>query len=114
MKTNGQGGGNGFFSNSKGSKLRPNARSDLTKLKPLTLYGWEGAQYVTPVRQTLSELGLAHIFVNCANGSQNREALMKRNKDKIFQVPYLIDPNTGIEMFESVEMIKYLEQVYTV
>lgn len=61
------GGGSG-----KGSKLRANARTDITRLKPITLYGWEGAQYVKTVRETLSELGLAHIFVNVANGSQNR------------------------------------------
>ena len=30
-----------------------------------------------------------------------------------FQVPYISDPNTGVDMFESQEIIKYLEQVYT-
>eukprot|EP00959_Pyramimonas_sp_CCMP1952_P437211 9154215-Pyramimonas_sp.AAC.1 len=29
-------------------------------------------------------------------------------------VPYLVDPNTGIEMFESCEIVEYLEEVYTV
>ena len=28
------------------------------------------------------------------------------------QVPYLIDPNTGTEMFESADIIRYLEQTY--
>jgi glutathione S-transferase len=31
-----------------------------------------------------------------------------------FQVPYLVDPNTGTELFESTAIVKYLEQVYTV
>jgi glutathione S-transferase len=31
-----------------------------------------------------------------------------------FQVPYLVDPNTGVEMYESEEIVKYLEEVYTV
>ena len=56
----------------KGSKPNPNARPDNNKMKPLTLYGWEGAKYVTPVRETLCELSLAHVFVNCAPGSANR------------------------------------------
>lgn len=28
------------------------------------------------------------------------------------QVPYLEDPNTGVEMFESAEIIEYLKQTY--
>ena len=28
------------------------------------------------------------------------------------QVPYLVDPNTGIEMFESTDIIAYLEATY--
>lgn len=65
--------GMGGSSNSgKGSKIRPDARRDITKLKPITLFGVEGAPFVKPVRETLNELGLAHIFVNVANGSQNR------------------------------------------
>ena len=31
-----------------------------------------------------------------------------------FQVPYLVDPNTGVALFESIEIIEYLEAVYTV
>ena len=30
-----------------------------------------------------------------------------------FQVPFLVDPNTGVELFESPEILDYLEQVYT-
>ena len=41
-------------------------------MKPIVLYGWEGAPYVTDVRRTLDELGLAHVLVNCAKGSGNR------------------------------------------
>lgn len=34
-------------------------------------------------------------------------------KTGLFQVPYIIDPNTGVEMFESQQIVKYLETVYT-
>jgi glutathione S-transferase len=28
------------------------------------------------------------------------------------QLPYLVDPNTGVSMFESAEIVKYLKQQY--
>jgi len=31
-----------------------------------------------------------------------------------FQVPFLVDPNTGVEMYESAEICEYLEAVYTI
>jgi glutathione S-transferase len=36
--------------------------------------------------------------------------------DKVgrFQVPFLVDANTGVELFEGAEIVKYLETVYTV
>lgn len=30
----------------------------------------------------------------------------------VWQVPYLEDPNTGIQMFESAEIIEYLRATY--
>jgi glutathione S-transferase len=27
-------------------------------------------------------------------------------------VPYLVDPNTGVEMFESADIVRYLEETY--
>ena len=55
-----------------GNKIRPNIRVDNLKMKPIVIYGWEGAQYVKVVRECLNELGLSHTFINCANGSLNR------------------------------------------
>ncbi len=93
------------------SKLLPNARNDVFDLKPLTLWGYEGSPFVKIVRETLNSLGLSHILINCARGSANREKLYQITKR--FQVPYLQDPNTGIDMFESPEIVKYLKSVYT-
>ncbi|EYT44070.1 glutathione S-transferase, N-terminal domain protein, partial [Acinetobacter sp. 478810] len=28
------------------------------------------------------------------------------------QVPYLVDPNTGVKMFESAQIVKYLKKQY--
>lgn len=58
---------------SKGARLRANARPDNNvNIRPLTLYGWEGAPFVTPVRELLCELSIPHVLVNCAAGSANR------------------------------------------
>lgn len=97
----------------KGAKVKKNARNDNMRMKPITIFGWEGCKTVTPVRKTLNELGLAHIFINCNQGSANRKLLEKRTKG-VFQVPYIIDPNTGVEMFESKEICQYLDSTYTV
>jgi glutathione S-transferase len=58
------------------------------------------------------QLGLPHIFINVASGSANRASLER--KKGLFQVPFISDPNTSVEMFESAEIVKYLEQVYTI
>lgn len=93
------------------SYLFPNARADFQSMQPLKLWGYEGSPFVRPVRETLSSLGLAHVFVNCARGSSNRDKLFELTGR--FQVPFLQDPNTGVEMFESGEIVKYLMAMYT-
>ena len=65
-----------------------------------------------PVREKLCALGLPHVMVNCARGSARRASLAART-GRQFQVPYLVDPNTGVELHESVEIRRYLDQVYT-
>jgi hypothetical protein len=55
---------------------------------------------------------LPHVVVSCSRGSRNRNEMIKRVGR--FQVPFLVDDNTGVEMFEGAEIVKYLEAVYTV
>ena len=69
--------------------------------------------FVRPVREKLCSLCLPHVIVPTARGSANRDRLIQRT-GKQFQVPYLVDPNTGVELFESPEILEYLESVYTV
>lgn len=96
-----------------GKKIRANARPDFLKIKPITLYGWEGAPFYKPVRETLNNLGLSHIIINCANGSKRRSAVTSKSGGP-FSVPFIVDPNTGVELFESKEIVRYLEATYTV
>lgn len=92
--------------------LQVDARADNHLMKPLTLYGHEGSPFVHPCREKLCALGLPHTVVPCARGSANRAALTART-GRQFQVPHLVDPNTGVEMSESIEIRMYLDRVYT-
>uniref|UniRef100_A0A7S1N935 GST N-terminal domain-containing protein n=1 Tax=Eutreptiella gymnastica TaxID=73025 RepID=A0A7S1N935_9EUGL len=78
--------------------------------KPLELWAYEPSPFSVIARETLSELELPHILHPCARGSANRDALVARAGR--FQVPYLEDPNTGVKMFESTAIAKYLYDVY--
>lgn len=94
------------------AKLQVDARADNARMQPLTLYGYEASPFVHPVREKLSALGLPHTMVNCARGSANRAKLIART-GRQFQVPYLVDPNTGVALFESIEIRVYLDRTYT-
>lgn len=95
-----------------GSKRQENARPDNEQMIPLELWGYECSPFVKPVRGKLCSLALPHKMISCSRGSKNRDLLFE--KTGRFQVPYLVDPNTGIEMFESAEICQYLDDVYTV
>ncbi|CAN6867100.1 unnamed protein product [Brassica oleracea] len=78
--------------------------------KPLVFWAYEGSPFCKIVREVLVELELPHIQRSCARGSPKRHELLQ--KAGHFQVPYLEDPNTGVNMFESAEIIEYLKQTY--
>ncbi|KAF2536132.1 hypothetical protein F2Q70_00006753 [Brassica cretica] len=78
--------------------------------KPLVFWAYEGSPFCKIVREVLVELELPHIQRSCARGSPKRHELLQ--KAGHFQVPYLEDPNTGVNMFESAEIIDYLKQTY--
>jgi len=80
------------------------------QLQPLTLYNMEGSPYCRKVREALSELDLDTVIRNLPKGSPKRAALVQRAGK--MQVPYLIDANTGREMYESDDILAYLEATY--
>ncbi|KAJ3691631.1 hypothetical protein LUZ61_020795 [Rhynchospora tenuis] len=85
-----------------------------SKLPPLPLEVWsyEASPFCKIVREVLVELELPHLLHNCARGSPKRQILFE--KIGHFQVPFLEDPNTGIKMFESAEIIEYLKATYAI
>ncbi|KAH9738193.1 Thioredoxin family protein [Citrus sinensis] len=78
--------------------------------KPLEVWAYEGSPFCKVVREVLVELELPHLQRSCARGSPKRQILIE--KAKHFQVPYLEDPNTGVQMFESADIVEYLRATY--
>ena len=99
--------------------------------QPLVLYSFESSPFSRLVRERLCELELPYILRNTGKASmkdlgppvvrkvlfpdlpvsgRNRIELMERT-GKV-QLPYLIDPNTNTEMFESEEIMDYLQATY--
>lgn len=77
----------------------------------LELYNFEASPYCRKVREALCELNLDYKVNNVAKRSARRPQLVARGGKMM--VPYLIDPNTGIEMYESDDIIAYLQQTYS-
>ncbi|CAN1277368.1 hypothetical protein LINPERPRIM_LOCUS16304, partial [Linum perenne] len=80
--------------------------------QPLEIWAYEGSPFCKLVREVLVELELPHIYRSCARGSPKRQILY--DKTGTFQAPYLEDPNTGVQMYESAEIIEYLTATYAI
>jgi len=98
------------------SGLRPGAGAWYRKAREpeqlLELYSYEASPFCRIVREKLCELELPYRLHNVARGSEKREAFVERSGKMM--VPYLVDPNTQIEMFESADIVRYLEETYVV
>ena len=78
--------------------------------KPITVYSYEASPFCKLVREKLVELELPHLMRTVGRGSPKRQELKDRRGT--FQAPYIEDPNTGVAMFESSAIVKYLEEQY--
>ena len=77
----------------------------------LQLYDIENCPYCRLVREALTELDLDVLILPCPkNGERFRPELLELGGKA--QFPYLIDPNTGAEMYESLDIIDYLFATY--
>jgi glutathione S-transferase len=111
----------------RGYKVRPSRAPD----QPLELFSFESSPYSRLVREVMCELEIPYLLRNTGKGAWTdmgpasfRDRLFKAPKEtgrnrKVLaertgrvQVPYLIDPNTGTEMYESAGIIAYLEKTY--
>jgi hypothetical protein len=75
-----------------------------TTLLPLVLYSYEGNQFCRLVREVLTELDVVYELRSCGKGSCRRGELSDLTGGST-SCPYLIDPNTGVAMAESGDIV---------
>ena len=85
-------------------------RTAKTPTSPLELWSFEASPFCRIAREALCELELPYQLHNVAKGSPKRDAFVRRSGK--MQVPYLVDPNTSSAMFESADIVQYLETTY--
>ncbi len=109
-------------------------KTNAGKLAPnqlLQLWSFEGSPYTRLVRERLCELEIPYVLHNVAKerwqdmgpailrlkpgkyeplkGGKREKELKVNSK---MQVPYLVDPNTGVAMYESEDILRYLNHTY--
>lgn len=78
----------------------------------LELYQKEGCPYCQKVRAKMTELDLDYICRNVRDENSKKEALITKLGGKV-QVPFLVDTDKDVSMYESEDIIKYLEENYS-
>lgn len=111
----------------KGLRAKPAKPNE----KALVLYSFEASPFARPVRELLTELELFY-EVKQMGRTQGTDWLLppmrkrlgieytpsQRNRREVLErtgrvaVPYLIDPNTGMDLFESADIVGYLKGAY--
>ena len=108
-----------------------NARPSKAPAKPLELFSFESSPFSRLVREVLCELEIPYLLRNTGKarmsdigppewrdkwfkapkGTSRNRSFLEAHTGRV-QVPYLRDPNTGTEMYESKAIIAYLEKTY--
>ena len=79
--------------------------------KLLVLYEFEGCPYCRLVREALTELDLDAEIHPCPKRGQRFRPVVRELGGK-YQFPFLHDPNTGVQMYESLDIVAYLYATY--
>ncbi|OVA00132.1 Glutaredoxin [Macleaya cordata] len=77
----------------------------------LQLFEFEACPFCRRVREAITELDLSVEVFPCPKGSLRHREMVREMGGKE-QFPFLVDPNTGISMYESGEIVKYLFKQY--
>lgn len=92
----------------RGSRVRPGARPPA---EPLELWEFEACPFCRKVREVFSELDLEYVCHPVARGSGHRDETPTYAGGRK-SYPYLVDPNTGVAMKESEDIIDYVLREY--
>lgn len=82
----------------------------------LELYQAEGCPYSERVREALTDLGVSYVAHNprthggdVRNEQTHRELTELGGQD---QIPFLVDANRGVTLYESDDIVEYVEEHY--
>lgn len=76
----------------------------------ILLFQKENCPYCAKVRNALTQLGISYVTVNSVKGTPARALQVKWGGQD--QVPFLVDIEKGITMYESDDIVQYLTQTY--
>jgi glutathione S-transferase len=79
--------------------------------RPLELYEFEACPFCRLVREALTEMDLDALVRPCPKGGTRFRPEAERLGGKQ-QFPFLVDPNTGKQLYESADIVEYLAQTY--
>jgi glutathione S-transferase len=79
--------------------------------QPLRLYDIEASPYCRLVREALTALHLDVEIYPCPKGGRRFRAEVERLGGKQL-FPFLVDPNSGVALYESAEIVEYLFRTY--
>ena len=119
----------GALRRNRGRLARPSKAAE----QPLELYSFEASPYARLVREMLCELEIPYLLHNVGKSpgkmveylppimrekkvkdyqpeTENRRKLVERGGHMM--VPYLVDPNTETSMYQSADILAYLEENY--
>jgi glutathione S-transferase len=99
--------------------------------QPLELYSFESSPFARPVRDLLCEMELPYVLRSVGrtrlsdwvppamrknlpeqDTPDTRNRKMLQDRTGLISIPYLIDPNTGVELAESADIMEYLLKTY--
>lgn len=94
----------------RGMSLWDKASSDPPP-EMLQLFSYENNSYARLVREALCELELPYVLHNIGEGSTRMRSLL--NVSGSDKVPFLIDPNTGVQLGDYQKILSYLFKTYS-
>tara|TARA_R110002110_G_scaffold415561_1_gene650708 strand:- start:2169 stop:2924 length:756 start_codon:yes stop_codon:yes gene_type:complete len=77
----------------------------------LQLYDIENCPYCRLVREALTELDLDAEIYPCPRGGERFRPVVEAMGGKL-QFPFLVDPNSGAQLYESLDIVSYLFTTY--
>jgi glutathione S-transferase len=123
----------GSFTSLTAGKNGMYAKASKAARKPLELYSFEASPYSRLAREVLCELEIKYLLHNCGKtpgghsdyyppeiryenmhnympGTENRRKFLERAGR--IMMPYIVDPNTGVDMFQTKDIQEYLRETY--